>query len=328
MPRLLCASAFGAILLGACGGPLSPAELKVYRVGWFSNDTQGGALHVLDLFRPAMRDLGYIEGRNLAFEIRYDEGRAERAPALAAELLALKPDVIVVTGTPEALALKEASTTVPIVLAGTRDPVENGVVASLARPGGNITGAPAAGVEVVQRRLQLLKDTVPSASRVGFLFDALSPAELRNYQEAQSTAAVLGIELQGLGVRATEDRADVLAAAGRAHLDAIYLSGGPLIGAMRPLILPFLAASRLPSMTTSTRGSVDAGALMYYDSDQVEYLRTAAGYVDRIFKGARPADLAIQKPSKFEFIINMRTAKALGLTIPPSVLAQATELIQ
>lgn len=326
--RLLCASVVVVALLGGCAGPLSPAQPKVYRIGWLAGSAQADTATQVDAFRQALRELGYVEGRNISLEIRYAEGHAERDPALAAEIVALRPDLIVVRTLPEALALKQATSTIPIVLLGGVEPVAGGLVASLAQPGGNITGASGTGPEVAQRRLQLLRETVPAASRIAYLVDASNAQQVRDYQEALSVAAALGIELQQLEVRAPEDFADAFAAVGRGHPDAIYVGSGPLISSQRPRILDFLAASRLPSMITGARDWVDRGALMYYNRDDAESNTRAAGYVDRILKGANPADLPIAKPSKFDLIINLKTAKALGLIIPPSVLAQATELIQ
>jgi putative ABC transport system substrate-binding protein len=324
---LLCVSMVVVALLSGCAGPLSPSP-KVYRIGWLAGSTQAETATEIEAFRQALRELGYVEGRNFSLEIRYAEGHAERNSALAAELVALRVDVLLTIGLPEALTLKQATSTIPIVIADVPDPVENGLVVSLARPGGNITGPAWAGAEIAQRRLQLLKETVPGASRVAYLFDASNPSQVRLYQEARSAAATLGIELQPLEVHAPRDFADAFATIGRAHPDAIDVGGGALFGSQRPQILDFIAASRLPSMTAGARDYVDRGALMYYAPDLVQIIRRAAAYVDRILKGANPADLPLEKPTKYDLIINMRTAKALGLTIPPSVLAQATEVIQ
>jgi putative ABC transport system substrate-binding protein len=211
--------------------------------------------------------------------------------------------------------------------AGT-DPVADGLIASLARPGGNVTGSISGRPGLNSRRLQLLKEAVPAASRVAYLVDASSPQSVGQYQEARGAAAALAIELVPLEVRAPEDLADAFATAGRAHPDAVFIGGFGLIISQLPKIVDFIAMSRLPAMTQSTREYVDRGALMYYGADLVDLTRSAAGYVDRIFKGANPADLPIEQPTKYELIINLKTAKALGLTVPPSVLAQATELIQ
>jgi putative ABC transport system substrate-binding protein len=316
-------SVVALVLVGACAGPLAPAPAKVYRIGWMVNSQTEG--RSIDTFRQSLRDLGYIEGGNLSLLIGDDVGSAERAPAIASELVAQHCDAIVVAAVAEALALKHATSTIPIVLAGLVNPVETGVVTSLARPGGNVSGI--AGVPLAQRRLQLLKESVPGAARVGFLYDAADPNGPMEYQGARNAAAGLAVELLPLAVRRSEDLAEAFAAADRAHVDAMYVGGGPLLNGQRTTIVDFLSARRLPAMA-SMRSFVDGGALIYYNSDTVETYSAAAGYVDRILKGANPGDLPIAKASKFLLTINMKTAKALGLTIPPSVLAQATELIQ
>ena len=324
---LALAIVVGVALISACAG--SPATApKVYRIGWLSGSTQADTAAQVDAFRQAMRQLGYIEGGNITFEVRYADGFLERDAALAAELVALKVDVIVTRTTPETLALKQATSTIPIVAAGVIDPVEIGLVASLARPGGNITGPTGGGADVAQRRLQLLKEAVPGASRVAYLLDASNPSQVRTYQAAQAAAPGLGIDLQPFEVRTPGDFSGAFATIGRTPPDAITLSGSALLRSQLPKILDYIAASRLPSMTGSDRAYVDGGALMYYNRNEGELSTRAASFVDRIFKGANPAELPMEQPSKFDLIINMKTAKALGLTIPPSVLAQATELIK
>jgi len=316
-------------VLGSCAGPLAPSPAKVYRIGWLTGNTKAEAATVIDAFRQGMRDLGYVEGTNLILEIRYTEGHAELASALAAELVGLRLDLIASTSTNELLALKQATSTIPIVIAGATDPVGDGVVASLARPGGNITGTTnSAGPEIAQRRLQLLKETIPGAARVAFLFNAAQGSEVRGYEQARAAAAALGIDAQAVEVRAPGDFAGALAAAARGHPDAIYVGGSVLLGTQRQQILDFIAANRLPSMFSVNREYVDRGGLMLYGQDLNQVVRAAAKYVDRILKGADPAVLPIEQPAKYDFIINMKTAKALGITIPSSVLAQATELIQ
>ena len=325
--RWVWAVLIGAAVLSGCASPVSPAPPKVYRVGWLLLATQAASKTQIDAFRQAMRDAGYLEGRNYSFEVREAEGRAERLPALAAEMVALKLDVIVSRDGPALLALKQATTSIPLVMdAGLNDPVGDGLVASLTRPGGNITGTAATAISA--RRLQLLKQAVPAASRVAYLVDAGLAQGVRAYQEARSAAPALGIELLLLEVRAPEDFAVAFAAASRAHPDAIQLGASGVISNERDRILEFIAANRLPSITGSTREWVDGGALIYYGTDVVDQERHTAAYVDRILKGAKPADLPIELPTKYDLIINLKTAKALGLTIPSSVLAQATELIQ
>ncbi|TMG49084.1 MAG: hypothetical protein E6H91_05595 [Chloroflexi bacterium] len=313
------------VVLSVCGA--APAPPKAYRVGWLLLQTQAASKTQLDSFRQAMRDLGYVEGPNYSFEVQEAEGLTERLPTLAAAMVARKFDVIVSRDTNALLALKKATTSIPIVMdAGSTDPVGDGLVASFARPGGNITGTAATSINT--RRLQLLKQAVPAASRVAYLVDAGLAQGVRAYQDARSAAPALGIELLLLEVRAPEDFAVAFAAASRAHPDAIQLGASGVISNERDRILEFIAANRLPSITGSTREWVDGGALIYYGTDVVDQERHTAAYVDRILKGAKPADLPIELPTKYDLIINLKTAKALGLTIPSSVLAQATELIQ
>lgn len=251
----------GVALVGACAGPLAPTPPKVYRIGYFSDRTPTATADQIEAFRQAMRDLGYVEGRNLRLEIRWTEGEAERAPALAAELVALRPDVIAVRAAPGALAMKQATSGIPIVMVGTPDPMGNGLVASLARPGGNITGAAGPDPELAQRKLQLLTELVPGASRVAYLFDPANLNQARQYQEARSAATALGIELQPLEVRAPGDLAEAFAASTRGRPDAMFVGGGPLMASLRPRILDFLGVTRLPSITGGERDYVDGGAL-------------------------------------------------------------------
>lgn len=326
--RSLWSIALCVVAIGACAGPLATAPPKVYRVAWLSGTSQAAATPDITTFRAALRDVGYVEGQNISLEIRYADGHTDRDPALATELLALKPDVIVVRQIPEALAVRQATTTVPVVIAGVPDPVENGLVANLARPGGNISGAMGAPAALAQRRLQVLKEAFPSISRVAYLYEASNPQQVRQYEEARSVAPELGVDLQPSAVNAPEDLTEAFAAISRERADAIIVGGGAITSSQQSRIVQFLTSSRLPSMTSGTRALVDAGALMFWSVDESEFLRSAAGYVDRILKGANPAELAIEKPSKFLLIINVKTANALGLTIPASVLAQASELIR
>lgn len=325
---LVRALVVGAALASACAGPTGPASPRVYRVGWLASATQADTAAV-DPFRQAMREIGYVEGQNLIFDVRYADGYIERLPALAAELIALKPDVLVGRDPREVSALKQATTTIPIVMGGTGtdDPVRDGFVVSLGQPGGNVTGS-ISGPSIVPRRLQLLKEAIPSASRLALLVDTTisNPA----VKDVQAAVSAIGLELTLAEVRSPADFASAFAAVRNARPDALYIGGGGLIGSQRQTVLDFLAANRLAA-TASARTFMDAGAfsaLMYYATDLTELERLAAGYVDRIVKGAKPADLPVQAATKFELLINMRTARTLGLAIPPGILSQATEVIQ
>jgi putative ABC transport system substrate-binding protein len=326
--RLPWTFALAVILITGCAGPLAPSPPKVYRVGWISANTEAQST-LTEVLRQALRDLGYVEGRNLVLEARYADGRAERYTAIANEFAALKLDIMVAGPVPAILALKQATTGIPIVMSGTSDPLENSIVNSLARPEGSITGVTNPSVDIAPKVLQLLKEAVPAASRVAFLFDPADPIQVRALELSRSAAALLGIEIVAYEARAPEDVASAIAGLLRDHPDAVLVRGGatPLLS-QQPRILEFLATSRLPSMISVNRTWVDHGALMYYGADQGDAVRRAASYVDRILRGANPADLPIAKATKFDLVINLKTAKALGITIPASVLAQATELIQ
>ena len=284
-----------------------------------------------EAIRLALRELGYIEGQNIAIEYRYAEGKIDRLPELAAELVRLKVDIIVVAGgDPLIRAAKNATKTIPIVMTGTgSDPVEAGLVESLARPGGNVTGLTNLSRELGGKRLELLKEAVPKVARVAVLYDPTSPASVREVKEVLPVAArALGLTLQPWEVRSCGRfrqgiRCDKQAAAGwtlRAHR-------GPLLIANRKRIAGFALKSRLPSMYTN-REYVDAGGLMSYGADLADSYRRVAMYVDKILKGAKPADLPVEQPKKFELVINLKTAKQIGLTIPPNVLARADRVIR
>ncbi len=326
--RSLGAFMVGATLVAGCAGSPQPAAAKVYRVGWLSGSTQAENAAPLDAFRRAMRDLGYVEGRNLTLEIRYADGYTDRLPALAAELVALKPDIVVTQLPSEILGLKQAATAIPIVMAGVPDPVEQGLIASLARPGGNITGAAYRFLGTTPQRLQLLKEAAPGTSRIGLVYEPANPGHIRFLQEARDAAAALAIELLPLGIVSPDDLASALAAALSWHADALFVAGGLVARSQLARLVDFAATNRLPSMFGGGRDFVDAGGLMFYGEARTDAVRRSAPYVDKILKGAKPADLPVEVSSKFDLIINLKTAKALGLTIPPSVLAQATELIQ
>ena len=284
-----------------------------------------------EAIRLALRELGYIEGQNIAIEYRYAEGKRDRLPELAAELVRLKVDIIVVAGgdTP-VRAAKNATKTIPIVMAGRGlDPVEAGLVESLARPGGNVTGITNLTRELGGKRLELLKEAVPKLARVAVLYDPAAPGSTLEVKEDLPVAArALGLTLQPWEVRAAADFERVFAALNKERPDGLYvLSGGPLMNTNQKRIVGFALKSRLPSMY-GNRERVDAGGLMSYGADQADSYRRVAYYVDRILKGAKPADLPVEQPTKFEFVINLKTAKQIGLTIPQSVLERADRVIK
>jgi putative ABC transport system substrate-binding protein len=302
---------------------------KVARIGWLGNDPVGGP-HLVEAFRQELGDLGYVEGRNVVIEFRDAEGKFERLPALAAELVALKVDVIVAPSTPHALAAKQATRTLPIVFTSAGDPVASGLVTSLARPGGNITGLSNLAPELVGKCLEQLKQAVPEVSRVAVLWQ---PGVLGERTEkdmlkrAEVAARALGVRLQFLEARGPADFDRAFSEMTRARAGALtVLTSTMFFNELRRLV-DLAAKNRLPEMYP-WRDFVDAGGLMSYGPNAADLWRRAATYVDKILKGAKPADLPVEQPTKFELVINLKTAKALSLTIPPSLLLRADELIQ
>ena len=292
---------------------------KVPRIGYLSSSDPASESTRAEAIRLALRELGYIEGQNIAIEYRYAEGKRDRFPELAAELVRLKVDIIVVAGGDTLIrAAKNATKTIPIVMVGAgADPVEAGLVESLARPGGNVTGLTNLARELGGKRLELLKEAVPKLARVAVLYDPANPASVLEVKEVLPVAArALGLTIQPWEVRAADDFERVFAALNKQRPDGLYVPGGPLMSANQKRIAGFALKSRLPSMYGS-REAVDAGGLMSYGADLADSYRRVAYYVDRILKGAKPADLPVEQPTKFELVINLKTAKQIGLTIPP-----------
>jgi len=280
-----------------------------------------------ETFLQGLRALGYVEGQNLAIERRYSEGRDKRFPDLAAELIRLKVDVIVTSGTPATLAAKNATTTIPIVMAAVGDPVGVGLVGSLARPGGNITGLSLLNPELSGKRLELLKEVLPRTTRVGVLANPTNPWTALMLRETQVAARTLGMQLQIMEAQRPNDFEGTFEAATREHAGALIVLEDPFLFTYRVRISGLAAKNGLPAMY-GLREFVDAGGLMSYGPSAPDLFRRAATFVDKILKGAKPADLPVEQPTKFELVINLKTAKALGLTIPPSVLVRADEIIQ
>jgi putative ABC transport system substrate-binding protein len=298
---------------------------KVYRIGFLS--TNPPPARVWDALLDGLRERGYSEGRNLVFERRFSEGQAERFPEFAAEMVRLRVDLIIVMTTPAALAAKHATQTIPIVIPSAIDPVGAGLVASLARPGGNITGLSTLGPELSGKRLELLKEVVPGMTRVAVLWNAANPANASAWQETQAAARALGLLLHSQDVRGPQDLEGAFALTAQARPDALLVLGDSLLNMHEQQIAEFATQNHLPNMV-ARRESVMAGGLMFYGSSLPDKLRRAAYYVDRILKGTKPADLPVEQPMKFELVINLKTAKALGLTIPPHILFQADEVIK
>ena len=326
--RLRTIALIGILVLGLLAGPL-PAEAqqagKVYRVGWlrFSPRPPTGSTHVA--FRQGVRELGYVEGQNLVIEWRSTKGQYERLPELAAELVRLKVDVIVTPPSPDMVRVwQRATRTIPIVLGGLRvDPVEVGLVVSLARPGGNITGLINLDSELHPKRLELLKEAFPGISRAAILWTEYQQEQ--GMQEIEATGQALGVQIQSLDVWDGLD--SVFSEISQERADALIVAHSSVTLNYRARIIEFAAKRQLPTIYTQSR-FVNAGGLMSYGADLVELRRRAAVYVDKILKGAKPGDLPIEQPTKFEFIVNLKTVKQIGLTIPQSLLYRADKVIK
>jgi putative ABC transport system substrate-binding protein len=300
---------------------------KVPRVGYVFARVSSADQRLWDAARQGLRELGYVEGQNIALEVRWAEGRTERLPDLVAELVRFKVDILVVATTPGALAAKKATRTIPVVFVGVGEAVEGGLVASLARPGGNLTGLTVLNPEISGKRLELLKESLPSISRVAVLTNPGNPIHTIFWRETRTAAQTLGLQLQPIKVRAPEDFDEALRAATSGRADALLAFDDPLTVGYRARLVALAAKYRLPTMY-GLREFPDAGGLLSYGPNFPDQYRRTAIYVDRILKGARPADLAIEQPTKFELVINRKTAKTLGVTIPPSLLLRADEVIE
>jgi putative ABC transport system substrate-binding protein len=319
----------GAALFATSFAAEAQQAAKVARIGWLAANLAASP-HLPEAFRQGLRDLGYVEGRNVVIEYRDAEGKPERLPALAAELVALKVDVIVAGGTPQALAAKQATRTIPILFPVATDPITDGLVTSLARPGGNVTGLSFLAPELVGKRLELLKQAVPGVSRVAVLWQ---PGGLGERTEkdmlkgAEVAARALGVRLQFVEARGPADFDRAFSEMTRARADALTVLSSSMLFNERRRLVDLAVKNRLPAVYPY-REAVDAGGLMAYGANVADLWRRAATYVDRILKGTKPGDLPVEQPTKFELVINLKTAKALGLTIPPSLLGRADEVIQ
>ncbi|MGB7951455.1 MAG: ABC transporter substrate-binding protein [Candidatus Binatia bacterium] len=321
----LCAAMFFALSFSASG----QQPKKVTRIGYLSSQDPAHESARAAGIRLALRELGYVEGQNIAIEYRYSEGKTDRAPGLAAELVRLKVDIIVVAGGIHWIRAAKETKTIPVVMVGVgNDPVEAGLIESLARPGGNVTGLTNLTGKLAGKRLELLKEAVPKLTRVAVLYQPATPANVLEVNEDLPAAArVLKLMVQPWEVRASEGLDGVFDALNKQRPDGLYVAGSPLTNANQKRIVSFALKSRLPS-TYSEKVAVDAGGFMYYGADLEGSYRRVAWYVDKILKGAKPADLPVEQPTKFELIINLKTAKQIGLTIPPNVLARADKVIK
>jgi len=303
---------------------------KVPRIGYLSGNDAATESARVEAFRLALRERGHIEGQNISIESRYADGKNNRLPELAAELVRLKVDIIVVAGgDPQIRAAKNATKTIPIVMMGQgSDPVEAGFVESLAHPGGNLTGLTLLNTELGGKRLELLKEAVSKLARVAVLYDPTNPPSVIEVKEVLPVAArALKLTLQPWEARVADGFGRVFAALNKERPDGLYVPGSALMNTNQKRIVGFALTNRLPSVFTS-KDAVDAGGLFYYGADRAENYRRVAYFVDRILKGTKPADLPVERPMKFEFVINLKTAKQIGITIPQWTLMKADKVIQ
>jgi len=319
--------ALSALLLALSFIAEAQQAKKVPRIGVLASTTPSSMKDTLDPFRQRLHELGYVEGKNIVFEYRWGEGNADRFPILAAELVRLKVDVILANSTPIAMAAKKATTTIPIVVTNLSDPVATGLVSSLARSGGNITGITIMNEELAGKRLELLKETAPKVSRVAVLWNSTNPGTALVFKQTQAAAQELGLQLQSLDVQSLSDLEGSLKSTTRSGAHALdVLRSQPIITQLRR-IADFAVKNRLPSIYDGS-SFVEAGGLMSYGANIGDTSRRAAVYVDKILKGTKPEDLPVERQMKFELVINLKAAKQIGLTIPQSILFRADKVIK
>ena len=323
----LCGLTLGALAVS----PLAEAQQagKVWRIGSLNTSPipVPGQNPIWDSFLNRLRELGYIDGQNFSIEFRTTGGPADRLPDLAAELVRLNVDLILVPATQAALAAKQATTTIPIVMAAAVNPVETGLVTSLARPGGNITGLTVSGGTLSRKRLELLREVVPKVSRVAVLMDPTNPAHFVFWRETEIAAQLLRVRLQRVDARAPDEIEAAFASIAKARAQALVVFTEPMIYSQRSRIADLAARNRLPTVNM-IKGHAEAGDLITYGPDYRDLYRRTAEIVDKILKGTKPADIPIEEPTKLELVVNLKTARALGLTIPQSILVRADEIIQ
>ena len=315
------------VLLTTLSSASAQQQAKIPRIGFLSTTSPSNVPTRLEAFRQGLRDLGYVEGKNIIIEYRYAEGKLEGLPSLATELVRLKVDIIVVSGPSPTRAAKEATATIPIVMTWDYDPVGNGLVASLARPGGNITGLSILAPEISGKQLELLKEIVPKLSRVAVLGTSTVPGNTEALKATELAAEALKVQLQYLEIRDRKDIETVFQTARKGRADAVLGLASRVLLTDRARAADFAVKSRLPVMYGESE-HINAGGLMTYGASITDSFRRAATYVDKILKGAKPADLPVEQPKKFEFMINLKAAKQIGLTIPPNVLARADRVIR
>ena len=316
-----------ALLLALCFSVEAQQPTKIPRIGYLSPNSPATNPARIEAFRQGLHELGYVEGKNIFIEYRYAEGKLDRLPALAAELARLKVDVIVTTSPSPTRAAKEATVTIPIVMTQDTDPVGNGFVARLARPGGNITGLSTLAPELSGKRLELLKEIIPKLSRVAVFGTSTMPGHAQSLREIELAAGAFKVQVQHLDVLGPKDIEIAFRAASKERSDAVLTLNSPILNSHRPQLAELAVRNRLPAMY-ARRESVEDGGLVFYGVSLLDLDRRAATYVDKILKGAKPADLPVEQPTKFELVINLKTANQIGVKIPESVLFRADKVIK
>jgi len=324
--RIICL-ALSAVLFALSVSAEAQQPTKIPRIGYLAFVSLSAISSRIEAFRQGLRELGYVEGKNIVIDWRSADGKLDRLPALAAELVRLKVDIIVTAGPVLTRAAKEATSTIPIVMTFDPDPVGSGFVASLARPGGNITGLSTLSPEISGKQLELLKETVTKLSRVAVLGNSTSPGNAQALSEMELAAGALKVKLQYLDVLSPKDIETTFRAASKGRAGAVLVLPSPVLTSQRTQIVDLAVKSRLPAIYWRS-DFVEAGGLMSYGASQNDLDRRAATYVDKILKGRTPADLPVEQPMKFEFIVNLKAAKQIGLTIPPNVLVRADKVIR
>jgi putative tryptophan/tyrosine transport system substrate-binding protein len=317
--------ALAAALFTVCFSAQAQNPTKIHRIGYLAARSSPEPRD--EGFRRGLRDLGYVEGKNIAIEDRYARGKIEELAGFVAEMIRLNVDVIVATGTPAAQRAKQATSVIPIVMAIGDDPVEMGLIASLAHPGGNVTGVTSLATELRGKMLELLKEVVPRLTRIGVLWSPVDPRFVLNFKESEAVARSLGLQLQSLDVRGSDELDGAFRAAAKERAEALLMLRAPVINAHLKRIADMAMKSRIPAIHDDSV-FVESGGLISYGTDFPHLYRRAAHYVDRILKGMKPADLPVEQPTRFELTINLKTAKQIGLNIPPNVLARADKVIR
>jgi putative tryptophan/tyrosine transport system substrate-binding protein len=327
MRKTVISFALTALFYALCLPVWAQQPAKVPRIGYLAPASPSAMSARIESFRQGLRELGYVEGKNIIIEYRYAEEKLDRLPALAAELLRLKVDIIVTGGPTSTRAAKEATVTIPIVMTQDPDPVGNGFIASLARPGGNITGLSNLVSDLSGKGLELLKETVPKLSRVAVFGTSTTPGKAQLLREVELAAGAFGVKLQYLDVLGPKDIETAFRAASNGRAEGLLALNSFVVSAHRKQIIDLTVKTRLPAVYGQPE-FMEIGGLVYYGASYTDMFRRAATYVDKILKGTKPADLPVEQPMKFEFIINLKAAKQIGLTIPPNVLARADKVIK